>query len=395
MKFDPARALDFAAKLNPHRPPGGVAQAQAARLASDEFEAAGLHTELRSIAVSRLPESAQYWTWIIILVCLAALLIASRFGVAFRPLWVIAALFGWLILVDLKGFRWLARLPPFRVEPVVFASATGPDSYCRVVFFTRLDSSRNLRRQLESLARAALFGAPALAFLTLLSAPHAEHSPSSSREVALRYPALLLFLTYLFFRCYRLLNLGSRLRVWEPPPSPDTIDQGHTLGLFVELARSLPRRAELIFVAAGNVEPSRLLQDFAPIRDSSKPTLVVVLDHVTLTGPLRILAREQEVLASRAARDLWLPFQTIRSRFAIKLYEPDRETQRSLIVLAGAETDNSKPATTTPAERLRQSANLATEIVLRWTKLHTPTAAISQPDQVDSDIRARSSQKPG
>ncbi|MDE2509463.1 MAG: hypothetical protein KGM43_19880 [Planctomycetota bacterium] len=395
MKFDPARALDFAAKLNPQRPPGGVAEAHAARLAADEFEAVGLRAELRTVAVSRVPEIAQRWSWVVILLCLAALLIGSRFGVSLHPVWLIAALFGWQLLVDFKGFRWLARVPPFRVEPVVFASTTKPDCACRVVFCTRLDSALTINQQLESLARTALIGAPALAFFTILRGPHSDGSPASTREVVFLSANLLLFFIYLFYGCYRLLSLGIVRRVWEPRLTPAAVDPGHTLGLLAELARTLPRRAELLFVAAGNIEPSRLIRDFAPGSDPTQPTLVVVLDHVTLTGRLQILAREQEVLASRAARDLWLPIQTIRSRFAIKLYEPDRETQRSLIVLAGAEPDNSKPATTTAAERLRQSANLAIEIVLRWAKLHTPTAAISQPDQIDSDIRARSSQNPG
>jgi hypothetical protein len=355
MRFDAEHALRLAGRFAELRQAGSDEERGAADRVADELDAAGLRVERRTIASRGEAEDAPLAFGLAAGFSGLAVELLRRLGLAEVAFTGLGAIFAGLIVLSLVVRRLRTGFwgRPRTVAPIVEAVRCGdPSALARVVFLTHADtrppaSSERLGRRwtvLDLLWLVALWG-PCLVL-------------GAEEWLDRAGPALLTSLG--------VVALLRTLDPWRHQPAPYPADNRTGLAVLVELAQSWPRasaeKPEVRFLLVGRLEP----EAWALIASgwSDKPTLVVSLESPGLGPELRIVGQgEARALAEAAARDLWLPWRPGRSAEA--------SVQEGLLHAAGVTVihiEGDRDAHTVDPPMLAASAQLATEIALRWAK---------------------------
>jgi hypothetical protein len=366
MPFDAEKALALMPTFGFARAPGATGTSRAAVLLVESFERLGFEVERPPWRISRaaLPITLAglvLWFWW----CLGRAL-PSVGGLMRIDLAVFAVIGLLLILLGTHRIRAGPR-PQGPARPVIAKSREASRASVRVLFLTTLDAPPP--RWVRWTARGALV----LGVVTglALGIPGAL---TPLRPVPLIGPAFLLA----HWSAYAL----SIFVAFGPRPEVEPGDNRTGLALLVELARSWSRgasgRVEVVFAASELGQALGLIRRVAEQADG-RPTLVVMPVAPGIGTRLTLVGRGHSLgLAREAAESLWIPF-VVRRR-------PPSLGSWGLPPVVGLAGE--RGATEVVLATLTASAQLATEIALRWARRHQGAA-------VGDDNRARSSQNPG
>jgi hypothetical protein len=380
MKFDPERALRIVEELGAPRFAGPDGEVHEADYVAHQLSKMGLQVQRRDVTGSRIPQFAvASLNWLGFgVVMTAAVAIVSTFGYRWPtavlgwPLLILASM--WLVFGLGQGLRFGWNIPPRGTAPLVVArTQTEILPSCRVVFQTpvgRLSACSDRHPTWLSGKVAAL-----LYVFLMFDAGSAGRYDSYFPGGAFYSRALrggLLGLLWVF--------IVARL-TWErrSRPSARTLELADRTGLAVllEMARTwsparLPR-AEIVFAAAGGQ-----MLDFAGARamlrsihneSSGVPTLLVLWFAPGIGTNLIIASRDLRDLAEAAAKSLWIPHR-LASRWyrSSALWPSLRSHGETVSLLSASYQDGSHTTSVVDPASLGTTAQLATEIGLRWAK---------------------------
>ncbi len=375
MRFDTARAVEWAGTFAFPRAAGTEGERQAAAIAADELVRLGLRVERIEVKASRLPRLAEPWLgWLGVAVWASGLVLGAHRGAAWpvRLALALGALF-WLRLTAVEGFP-LGRTLMRRVATlniVAWREPKGEPSPLRVVFHTSLDAFDARRELVPPRLTTPVIGAllAALIFCELTINRNPLRLPSWI------WPGLgPLFLLLLW------LTIGMRIaRSLGRTVSPDARDNRTGLAVLLELARGWPpgtdRRIETRFVATGGRTLDQAgLRTLLHVMDTQwppVPTLIVDWLAPGIGRGLSLLEHGTETLAATAARDLWIPHRVIyRAAVCCQHWPLGRHGPGYIGMVGDAVAGSRAPidSTAIDADALGRTAQLATEVALRWAR---------------------------
>ena len=367
MRFDTARAQDWAARFAFPRTAGTEGERQAAAIVAEGLSRFGLEVDRVAVPGSRLPGLAEPWLgWVGLGVGASALVLATHLGAAWLPRLAAAvgALF-WLRLTTVEGFRWLGRAPAGRVAStnVVARRAVEPSPTLRVVFLTSLDTFEPDRAIVP-----AWLATPWIALILAgLIFVNLSLSIGRARPSLPSWPGLfLLVLLWLAIagRVWRLVRRGAE---------PDVRDNRTGLAVLLELARTWSRgthaRIETRFVAAGgrSLDRAGLRALVRAIVEEwpARPTLVVEWLAPGIGPGLALMEQGTCELAEAAAADLWVPHHVIHHAALRREHWPFGRHGPAYVGMVGGAIDRPHPI---DPDALARAAQLATEVTLRWAR---------------------------
>jgi hypothetical protein len=385
MKFDVARAMEWVDRFAFPRRARSEDECRAADILAARFQELGWRTQRSETRVGCRRSSLGLVVFLGSLLYGYALWRAIRLsfpgaGVTLR----VVALAGIVALVvalaaavaGRRGLRtlrdWIDTSRPERMRRAMVnlvASHPGQgEPRARVVILSHLDTAT---------PEASLLGCVGTVLIVaLLAYLHARF-----------HPVLHLWEGPVFFLVLGLVAI--RLALYRGRVYPG--DNRTGLAVLAELAEALParlhERLEVHLAAVGSNAPAQLgsfTLAFDLVRHwPAKPTLAINLDSPGLGSELIVHGRGDALdVASSAARDLWIPHRVARWPYRGLDHRPFL-----LCGIAGISLAGHRRAERIDPAGLASSAQLVTEIALRWAR-----RAIEQ-DQPET--LARSSQKPG
>jgi hypothetical protein len=366
MRFDTARAMEWAATFAFPREAGTAGEGRAAAIAAAEFSRIGFRVERVAVDGSRLPAMALPWLgWVGLGAWATALVLAANRGAAWpiRLAPAVGALL-WLRLTTVEGFR-LGRVWPRRIATtnVVAWREVEPTVPLRVVFHTALDTFQADRAivpaWLETPWIALLLAGQIFVALTV-------------RRNPLGLPAwtgpLLLSVLWLAIagRVLRLIHRPG----WR---EAETRDNRTGLAVLLEMARGWPRgtdaRFESRFVATGGraLDRAGLRALVRAIAEDSpaRPTLIVEWLAPGIGPGIALMEQGTGELAAKAAADLWIPHHVIHQSGVHREHWPFGRHGPGYVGIVGNAIDRPHPI---DPDSLARAAQLATEIALRWAR---------------------------
>ncbi|WP_406701178.1 M28 family peptidase [Singulisphaera sp. Ch08] len=385
MKFDIDRAMNWVKTFDFSRGTGSEGELRAADLLSKHLETAGwrvgravtrtgcrLSTLVMILLLTLVFE--EYSLWKALQLSFPGLPRRSRASLFFAAFLLIGGLLR--LAVGRQGVKiarerfvaWRsAKEPPQMVN--LIADRPGSDNRpARVFILTHLDTPLRVANREDGISNAVLLALIVLVFL----------SPS---PVWSAWSAAGIFLVSLLFQA----------RYWLRAERPSPGDNRTGLALIAELAQSLPsrlhERVELRLVAVSACSAGQLgalaLADDIRRHWPPKPTLVINLDSPGLGAEVMVLGTGKGLeVAQAAAKSLWIPYHVKKRSWCGLDHRPFALNRIPAISLAG----DRKGTRIEPAS-LAATAQLATEIAMRWARLE------GQSPQVESLLK--SSQKPG
>jgi len=389
MKFDTARALSIVEELGGPRFAGAAGEAQQADFVAHQLAQMGLRVQRRDVTGSGLPRlavSSASWLGFGLVMTVAMTIVWSCgnrwptqvFG---WPLFVLGGF--WLVFGLGHGLRFGWKLPPYGTAPLVVARTENEGSpSCRVVFQTPLGSVSASRRQ-PSVWLSTKMGAVLYLFLMLdaVIARSVQRDqgfiPGSASDLRTLGAGLLgLFWLFLVARCISEARSSKEARTLGPADRTG-------LAVLLELARtwspSRSPRVEIVFAAAGGQ-----MLDFAGARamlqsihgeSGGVPTLLVLWFAPGIGSKLIIVSRNLRDLALAAANSLWIPHRLAsRSYREPELWPSLRSHGDAVSLISVSYLDEFQRKDVVDPASLQTTAQLATEIALRWAKKQQETA---------------------
>lgn len=382
MRFDPKRALEEAGAFPENRLPWTDRGRMGIRLAAEAFARAGLQVEcleVNGFPSARNLQLAIGWLGFGFWLTLALLFkLHGGFGLPIRAVMLLLAP-AWLLMSG-SVVHWLA--PRFgraiRTKNVIAQRTSAPIAKLRVVFVTSLDASPPLPQTSARKWSGWLF-----TLLVLI-----QFFISLSRVTL---PTAIKFALPATFQIVLVAWVVGRIRPFVGEGKTDNADG---LGALTELARTWPKsfdeRLETRFAALGgqalNLAGLRALG--RQIREDwpRKPTLVVGLWSPGVGQRITLASPSLEELAGEAAASLWIPTRRPRSVTIMNDLCPFGNDP-PFIGLVGVAEPGEGPAFS--LESLTRTAQLATELALRWSRRETASS------QEEGQTPARSSQNRG
>jgi hypothetical protein len=368
MRFDTARAIEWAGRFAFPREAGTDGERRAAEVVAGELGRLGLQVDQVAVQGSRLPALAEPWLgWVGLAAWSTALALATYKGAAW-PLRLALAIgaSAWLYLTAVGSLR-LAWAWPRRVATtnVVAWRMVEPSPQVRVVFHTTLDAfdpGRSLVPPWLATNVIALLLAGQI-FVALTARRDSSGLPAWSG-------LLLLGLLWLAIggRVWRLAGRGGRA---------DLRDNRTGLAVLLELARTWPRgthaRIETRFVATGGRALDRAglhaLARAIACEWPARPTLVVDWLAPGIGTGLALMEEGTAQLAVSAAEDLWIPHHVIHLAGVRRELWPFGRKGPGYVGMVGDAIDKpADPAQGIDPDALARAAQLATEVALRWAR---------------------------
>jgi hypothetical protein len=379
MKFDAARATAIFEKLGEPAFTGPNNEGHVADFVAGEFERIGWRVERREVEGSRFPQRAGPWIgWLgygaLITVGYVLSLGKGRLSVVLAFL-SFAVAWRWVDALLKNRLRLGRRRKPLETGPLLIGSLTGESTPAvRVVFQSVLgglktDFFQSLRQNRFFIVNVsnALFWVSII--MTILA----------NRRDGRNLWFLIVSIASVFFVLLWIMIL--QILSWEyhqsRPANGLEAAERRGLAVLLELARSWPRnrsrQIEPVFIAAGGQrldyagsrEVVRILETEWP----RKPTLLVLFFAPGAGEAIRIApgSAALRALAKESAESLWIPVwgDDCWTLFPFWPFEdvPTAET----IALIGSDPTTFFDSSVVP-EALHRSAQLATEIALRWAK---------------------------
>jgi hypothetical protein len=395
MRFDPEQALAHLRALDHPRIPGSVEERRAADYVAKQLAQLGWTVQRDHVNVSLFFDVlARRLTWPAIGLAMTSQTILRA---ADRPdlTWfgcLLVALLCWHAALVPVAARLGQVLPPRVASENLFATRPlDPPTAARVVFLANLDTeSDHLPRQLRSfISWIVLF---LIILVSMVNAGRMSPIPSYAG------PGLLAVL-WLFVLVRAGDGLVRRL-------STRAADNRSGLAALLELAHTLPsslkERVEIEFAALGlqslDHAGARALSGKRSDIRLAKPTLYIHLIAPESRNEIILVGRGDALsLAESAAKGLWIPHRVAprTGSWSDCAIIAARLENASCVCLIGDTAfdrerlfdQRSHAACESDHAALGIVVQLATEIALRWARLH---------DQVDPGASlARSSQKPG
>jgi hypothetical protein len=385
MKFDVARAMATVQTFDFPRPALGEGPRQGSSLLADRLEASGWvvercqtrdagRTSFLAMGTSLIGVALAFSLWRALRITFPVLPVAGRLAAFVCALLVLVG-----VVALAVGRRRLQRLVEWLasqrsreakkgMENLVGAHPSDADPPARVVFLTYLDAPARAGKWEDALWTVVFV---ALALVVSAETPAAWG------------PWLLVGFELLLVICYATVCFPLARR------SPG--DNGSGLALLAELAQALPprihERLEVRLAAVGGHSVGQLgalsLAEQARRCWPAKPTLFVNFDAPGQGTCVILVGRGPELeIAESAAKDLWLPHRLARWSLRPLDHRPFAFCGFPALSLAG----DSRAARIDPAA-LAATAQLATEIALRWARTQGPAA--------QGASLSKSSQKPG
>jgi len=375
MRFDTARAVEWARTFAFPRAAGTEGERKAAVIAAEELARLGLRVERVAVQGSRLPGLAEPWLgWLGVGAWATGLAWAVHRGTHWpvRLALAVGALL-WLRLTAVEGFL-LGRALLRRVATtnvIAWREGKGEPPPLRIVFHTTLDTFE-ARRELVPpwLATPVIAGLlAALVFCDMTINRNPLRLPSWCWPWSGPLFLLLLWLT-IGMRIARLVGGTGR---------PDARDNRTGLAVLLELARGWPRgtdsRIESRFVASGgrtlDSAGLRALVHAIGTEWPARPTLIVDWLAPGIGPGLALLEQGTETLAATAARDLWIPHRVVHRAVVGRQHWPLGRHGPAFVGMVGdAVAAHRAPVAALAIEpdALGRAAQLATEVALRWAR---------------------------
>lgn len=364
MRFDNERASAWAERFGSVLADEG--EGRAADIMVEEFTRIGLRAEGRVVLGSRFPHRilpVLGWCGLGLGLTIAADLSDRGVPGVLRVTAVIGAMVGWGI-ATLPGIRFGHGWPPRVASRNVIASrAVGESSPARVIFRTPLDGIVVRGPEVPGWASSATIGVVVATLFVTFFGGVTDWSGWA-------WPLLGLLWVLVLVRLFPFL-LSAR--------DPGLRDNRTGLAVFLELARTWPRRAdariEVHFVAVGGQgldgAGSRALDKTIRAEWPPRPTLFVDLSAPGVGRGLILSARGHSDLARSAAADLWIPHRPARRHVWTTWPGPATPLDDDVVWLIGDEAfarSGRGGETSIDPEALGRAAQLATEIALRWAR---------------------------
>ncbi len=375
MRFDTARAVEWAGTFAFPRAAGTEGERKAAAIAADELARLGLRVECVEIKGSRVPALAEPWLgWLGVGAWATGLAWSVHRG-AHWPVKLALAVGAllWLRLTAVEGFL-LGRALLRRVATtnvVAWREGKGEPPPLRVVFHTTLDTFEARRelvpRWLATPVIAALLAALVFCDMTINSNP-------------LRLPSWCWPWSGPLFLLLLWLAIGTRItRIVAGTGRSDARDNRTGLAVLLELAHGWPRgtdsRFETRFVATGGRTLDRAgfraLVHAIGTEWPAMPTLIVDWLAPGIGPGLSLHEQGTETLAATAARDLWIPHRVIHRAAVGRQHWPLGRHGPAYIGMVGdaiAASRGPAGASAIEPDALGRTAQLATEVALRWAR---------------------------
>ena len=369
MRFDTARAVEWAGTFAFPRAAGTDGERRAAEIAALELARLGLRVERVEVRGTRLPGLAEPWLgWMGVGAWATGLALATHRGAAWPvriALAVLALL--WLRLTTVEGFllggNWFRRIATTNV--IAWREPKGEPPPLCVVFHTSLDTLDPGRAfvaaWLTTPVIALLLGGQVLCAMTIHRNPLGLPSWSGW-----------------FFLGLLWLTIAGR--VWDcvrPSSGLDVRDNRTGLAVLLELARGWPRgsesRIETRFVATGGrtLDRAGLRALIHAIGNEwpARPTLVVDWLAPGIGPALALHEQGTHALAATAAADLWIPHRVVnRATVGREHWPAGRHGPGYIGMVGSAVAVRRTPGVPIEPEALGRTAQLATEVALRWAR---------------------------
>jgi hypothetical protein len=370
MKFDKERAFEWIGTFGFPRPAGSEGERRAAEIVAAELERLDFRVERRPVAGSRLPAMVEPWLgWVGLGAWATGLVAATHLGAGWPVLAILAvgALL-WLRLTTVEGFRpgkgraWGGSVA---TTNVVAWREVEPAPPVRVVFVTPLDTFDPKNALVPAWLATPVIGLilAGLIFVELTTPRNLLGLP--------RWSGLILLIV---------LWLAIAGRVWllvHHRGEPGHRDNRSGLAALLELARVWPRgtdpEIEPRFVATGGREldraGARALFRALSSEWSARPTLVVEWLAPGIGPGLALMEQGTGQLADKAATDLWVPHHVIHHAGIHREHWPFGCHGPGYVGMVGNAIGRSKDvAGGVDLDALARTAQLATEVALRWAK---------------------------
>jgi hypothetical protein len=375
MRFDKARALEWAGTFAFPRAAGTEGERKAAAIAAEELARLGLRVELAAVQGSRLPGLAEPWVgWLGVGVWATSLAWAVHRGAHWpiRLALAVGALL-WLRMTAVEGFLLGRAL--FRhvatTNVIAWRESRGEPPLLRVVFHTTLETFEARRELVTPWVATPVIAAllAALVFCDMTINRNPLGLPAGCWPWLGPFFLLLLWLA-IGARIARLVGAAGR---------PDARDNRTGLAVLLELARGWPRgaegRIESRFVATGGRTLDRAglraLIHAIGTEWPARPTLIVDWLAPGVGPGLTLLEQGTAALAATAARDLWIPHRVVHRAAVGRQHWPLGRHGPAYIGMVGdAVAAHRSPLTASAIEpdALGRAAQLATEVALRWAR---------------------------
>jgi hypothetical protein len=379
MKFDTARAATTFGALGDPCFTGADGESRVAEYVMNELGAVGWTVERREVSGSPWPQRLAPWVrWLgfggVLTAIVAVPTQADSFWLTVGVLPLIVASGMWLCAVSPFQARLGARRSHMENAPLLIGSLPiGSRAPARVVFQAILgglspDYCRMKHRNWFIIF--SLVAAPVLIGILAVT----------GRTRALGYAWLFASVSWalLALSWAVIFWILLRDRWWARSVGRSYQADRRGLAVLLEMARTWrrtgPRQIEAIFTAAGGQR-----QDFAGSRDvirllgtkwRDKPTLLVLFIAPGAGETLAVCTRahatsQARQLAEDAAASLWLPFRRLWC-WDLALYWPLKNRQPAVVLSGSNPQEYFGP--TVDQNALQRTAQLATEIALRWAK---------------------------
>jgi hypothetical protein len=376
MKFDLDQAIAGAAAFAEPRWGGTDGESRAAERAAKALARLDLRVERTTVYGSRVPALAEAWLgWLGVALWAAALELATHAGAGWltRLALALGAVI-WLRLTTVEGFgflgAWTRNVPSTNV---VAWREVEPPAPVRVVFLTALETHDPRRAAmplwLSTPMIGLLLGGQVFCSLTINRNP--LHLPG--------------WLGPLFLGLVELAIAGRILHLARRPATPDAGDNRTGLAVLIELARGWSDRThariETRFVATGGQSLGRaglrsLARTMAELWPA-KPTIVIEWLAPGIGPGLTLIDLGTGGLATSAAADLWIPHRVIGGIRAHRARCPFGCNGPGYVGLTGTGVGVTQAINRVA---LNLTAQLATEIALRWERKHKrPPEAATTP----------------
>jgi hypothetical protein len=371
MKFETARVRETIQTLEDARFAGPKGETPLANWVSNRFQQMGWQVEWREVVGSRFPQIAVPWLgWmgLGVWMTLGTVLTFQGSGTTPRLLPLLVGVL-WFVITAQYGFRFGWGWPPRRSTPLLIArreaAAAAP---VRVVVQTPLGPVTPVQ------ARTPWWvSTPLVAFLVLglwLSAQQGVDKTGSWSRWGAGLALGWLWLAVVA-RAWREIRSARPAGFLGP-------EDRTGLSTLLELARTWPparsQRIEIVWVAAGgqtlDFAGARAVVRMLRTEGPMKPTLLILFFAPGIGLELRVVTRRHHKLAHDAATGLWIPHRSVTTPEALLPFWPLERRFPDHLALVGAEWAE-HPQPEVDPEALQRTAQLATEITLRWAKQET------------------------
>jgi len=383
MKFDTSRALRVVEELGDPRFAGPDGEEAEAGYIAEQLAPTGWQVYRRKVVASGFPRLAVSWiSWLGfgVLITLAMTIVwtfgnrrPSQFlGI---PLLLLGLLYFYLALY--RGFQFGWNLPPERTASLVIVRLPSerPPS-CRVVLQTalgRLSLRRRERSRWQLLALAVVLLLLLIDVATVSSfapVPQRFFPASGHSERSLSVILLLVLWVLVLGRISR--EIADDRSGW-----PLDLADRTGIGVLLEMARTWsPLRSqnvEILFAATGgqayDFAGARSLGGWLQAESREIPTLLLIWFAPGIGREFTIVSHECRDLAFRAAKSLWLPHSPPPVLFrSVDLWPADRSHRDFIALFSARYLDQSPKKDVIDPATLSHTAQLVTEIAMRWIK---------------------------